>query len=315
MHDIDSLNSVDLNLLVAFDRLARDQSVTRAAAEMGVTQSAMSHTLRRLRSLFGDPLLVRAGGSMALTPRAEALVDPVREALIAVRRALTEPDAFEPATARRVFRMHAIDLFDALFLPTIYERVASSAPGVDIASVPSPESGLEDALEMGELDVALVPVLDGDRPPGGAELLCRQLFHDPMRCFLRRDHPSLKDGALCLDEYVAARHILVSPGGTGPGLVDDALSALDRRRRVVLRVPQFTAALPALEHGDLLLTAPASFARLVAPTILAVEPPLPLPGHDLWLLWHRRFADEGGHRWFREVVVAACEGAGIPRER
>ncbi|UCH30124.1 MAG: LysR family transcriptional regulator, partial [Myxococcales bacterium] len=113
-HNGPALHRIDLNLLVALDALTRERSVTRAAERVGVTQSAMSHTLRRLRELFGDPLLVRGRGGMVLTPRAEALAVPLRSGLVSLARILAEPEAFAPERASRIFRIVSPDLFDAL---------------------------------------------------------------------------------------------------------------------------------------------------------------------------------------------------------
>src|SRR5690606_7812147 len=135
-HELGVLARIDLNLIVAFDALARDANVTAAATRLGVTQSAMSHRLRRLRELFGDPLLVRTRGGMALTPRAEALVVPVRSALSGVARALSDPGEFVPARAGRTFRIVAPDLFDALALAPMLELLRREAPGISLTMVP-----------------------------------------------------------------------------------------------------------------------------------------------------------------------------------
>ena len=129
-HSVRALHGIDLNLLAAFDALAEERNVTRAAARAGVTQSAMSHTLRRLRDLLGDPLLVRGGGGMVLTPRAEALRAPLRAALAELARVLDEPAQFDPATSTRGFRVVAPDLFDMLALPRLLPRLAAQAPGM-----------------------------------------------------------------------------------------------------------------------------------------------------------------------------------------
>ena len=122
-HVTHDLHRIDLNLLVALDALTRERSVTKAAERAGVTQSAMSHTLRRLRELFDDPLLVRGRGGMVLTPRAEALTVPLRSGLVSLARTLAEPEAFDPAHASRTFRIVSPDLFDALVLPTLLQRL------------------------------------------------------------------------------------------------------------------------------------------------------------------------------------------------
>jgi DNA-binding transcriptional LysR family regulator len=304
------LSAVDLNLTVAFDALARELSVTRAAQRVGVTQSAMSHSLRRLRELLGDPLLVRGRGGMVLTPRAEALVVPLRSALVMLGRALAAGPGFEPGSARRAFSIASPDLFDVLMVPALLERVRDRAPAVDIAVVPAEERRLAERLETGEVDVAITPrldELDRELAPGSAGgLLQRTLLRDRFVCLLRADHPALRARrGLTLEGYAALSHALVSPRGEGPGFVDRALERHGLVRRIALRVPHFYSALAIVAHSDLVLTAPSALGRL-APAglpVRALAPPLRLPRHSVNLVWHERFSNDPGHRWLRDLVL------------
>jgi DNA-binding transcriptional LysR family regulator len=318
------LAGVDLNLMVAFDALSRELSVTQAARRVGVTQSAMSHALGRLRQLLGDPLLVRGPRSMLLTPRAAALVVPVRSALGMLGRALSEPEAFEPATARRAFKLSSPDLFDVLAIPPLLQRVRKEAPGVDLGVVPLGAGRLAEQLETGELDAAVIPQIDepGESPPAAPGLVRRKLLADRMVCLLRKDHPALAGvrrkrggaGVLSLEAYAAASHAMVSPGGAGPGLVDHALARHGLARRVALTLPHFTSALAIVARSDLVLTAPSALATLVTPQreVVAVAPPLRLPGHVLHLTWHERHTHDAGHSWLRAMLTDAARVATRP---
>jgi DNA-binding transcriptional LysR family regulator len=324
VHDVpsapESLAGVDLNLLVAFDALARERSVTRAAARVGLTQSAMSHALRRLRVLLGDPLLVRGRGGMVLTPRAEALAMPVRSSLVTLHRALRQPPEFDPSTARRAFRLSSPDLFDVLMLPRLLERIRQEAPGVDIAVAAVPAPALPEGLETGEVDVAVVPRLDkaesiDARAPG---LLRRTLFRDHLVCLLRADHPALRSrGKLTVSKYVSLSHAMISPGGTGGGPVDQALERKGLRRRITLRVPNFYSALAIVARSDLVLTGPAGLVRLAPsePAIVALPPPLRVPGHCIDLVWHERFSSDPGNAWLRELLAAVARAEIGPARR
>ncbi len=158
VHDpLRRLRQLDLNLLLAFDALADAGGVTAAAQTLGLSQSAMSHTLGRLRVALGDPLLVRAGAKMALTPRAEALKGPVRDALLDLERAAFFEEGFEPGSSERTFRMRSPDLFDLLILPPLYRRLHERAPGVDLLVRPLGGPGLEAELSEGIIDLAVVP--------------------------------------------------------------------------------------------------------------------------------------------------------------
>jgi DNA-binding transcriptional LysR family regulator len=300
MKDVHDLASFDLNLLLALDHLVHTGSVTQAAGRMGVTQSAMSHTLRRLRTLFDDPLLVRTGSTMSPTPRAEALAIPIRAALAQLERALHEPEGFHPGRSTRAFRITAPDLFDLLMLPRIWSAFAQEAPGVRLASVPAP-AAIHAALASGDLDLAVVPVQPELEGVGHAEILRRSLFRDRMCAWVREGHPSA--GGLPLDAYLSAAHVLVSPTGRGPGVVDHVLAQRGLRRRVVVRVPHFATAVAMVRSSDLVLTGPASLEALDAP-LVGLDLPFEVPEHGIALAWHRRVGADAGHRWLRERLTA-----------
>jgi DNA-binding transcriptional LysR family regulator len=316
------LAAMDLNLVVAFDALARERSVTRAAQRVGITQSAMSHALRRLRDLLGDELMVRGRSGMVLTPRAESLAVPVRSGLVTLGRALSDPARFEPASGRRAFCLASPDLFDVLVLPPLLERIRVEAPGVDIRVIPIDERRLADQLETGDVDVAITPRVDRtdgeqteDDLPG---LVRKKLLHDRFACLIRADHPILggKRGrreppALSLESYAAVSHVLVSPRGEGPGLVDRALAKHGLKRRVALRIPHFYAGLAIVAKSDLILTAPAALARLIPGDlpVVALRAPLRLPGHSVNLSWHERFSKDDGHGWLRRLVTEVARAA------
>lgn len=303
---VDALSRVDLNLLVVFDVLARTRSVTRAAQHLGVTQSAVSHTLRRLRELVEDPLLVRSGNGLELTPRAEELQAPLRAALVAVGRALAA-DVFEPASTRRTFRMTAPDLFDLLVLPALVARLAAEAPRADLAMVPA-QPPFERRLEAGDLDLAIVPVgvLAEEHSPS---LVRRTILGGTYHCYLRRDHPALADGPLDLDRYVALPHVLVSPTGSGSGPIDRMLAELGLERRIALRVPTFAVAPRVVARTDLVLTAPDRLASTLGElAVVAVPAPLSIPDHGVAMLWHPRVGADPGHRWLRDLVADVAVG-------
>ena len=312
------LSGVDLNLVVLFDAVAREGNVTRAAERLGVTQSALSHALRRLRKLVGDPLLVRGSGGMVLTPRAEALVVPLRSALVTLGRALSEPSRFDPGSARRAVRIATPDLFDVLVLPPLLERIRSEAPGIDVTIVPVDQPRLAERLETGEVDAAIVPreEAQSNAVPAPAEggLIRRTLFRDRLVCLIRGEHPLLagtagrrsrKKGSLSLEDYSRLSHLLVSPSGEGQGPVDRALAERGLARRVALRIPHFYSALAIVARSDLVLTAPTTLARLAPkkPEVVALSPPLRLPGHSVNLVWHERFSKDPAHAWLREVLA------------
>lgn len=317
MTNVHGLAGLDANLLVTLDVLLAERNVTRAAERVGVTQSAMSHTLRRLRDLFGDPLLVRGKGEMVLTPRAEALVVPLRSGLVSLARAIAPPVAFDPATASRVFRIASPDLFDLIVLPRLLARVRAEAPGVDLVFVPLPRGEVAEALMTGELDLAIVPVRMGEGeatfgPVTSGDLMRRVLFRDSHRVFVRREHPAMGKRGISRKKYVGLPHVLVSPAGAGVGLVDEALARVGLRRRVALRVPNFATAAEIVAGSDLVLTAPGALGRVEAlrGRMSDCAVPVEMEGHALTMVWHPRFGEEAGARWLRGVMVDVSGGAG-----
>ncbi|MEZ4370115.1 MAG: LysR family transcriptional regulator [Polyangiaceae bacterium] len=311
MNEIHALAAIDLNLFVAFRALARERSVTRAAVELGVTQSAMSHTLRRLRDVAGDPLLVKGALGMELTPRAEALLVPVQSALLLLERGLLEP-GFDPTASERLFRLATPDLFDVLAIPELLERVRGEAPQVSVQVIPVQTPQLSQRLETGEVDVAVMPraeTLQANDSQSG--LMRRTLFRDGYACFIRRDHPALAGRArpkLSLERYLSLAHALITPSGEGPGVMDLALAEHGLTRHVALRLPTFHSALSIVAQTDLILTAPSALAVLCGSDLLVLPTPLPLADHSVDLVWHSRFDADVAARWLRERVVEVAAG-------
>ncbi len=311
---LEALATFDLNLLVAFDALVRECSVTRAARRLSVSQSAMSHTLKRLRTLFEDPLLVRGRSGMLLTPRAEALVLPIRSGLVALSRAVTQPPNFDPATASCAFKVATPDLFNALAMPRLITRIRREAPGIDLGLRPVREDELAGRLETGELDLAIVPWMEGlvaENSRTAPGLVRRLLFKDHFVSFARAGHPVLKCDPVSLEDFLALSHALVSPSGEGQGLVDLMLSKMGRSRRVALRVPDFQSAASLVRQSDLVLTAPASLAQVADVNLVPFTTPLPLPTHSLNMVWHTRFTADPGHCWLRHFFASVADIDGL----
>lgn len=308
MHDdLPELRGLDLDQLVYLDVMLRLRSVSRAADEVGLTQSAMSHALRRLRERLDDRLLVRVGGGMAPTPFAEGLRPRLRAALVGLQHALARSGPFDPAVETRTFRIATPDLFDLLVLPALIRRIRAAGSGLAMHVSSYGRSDLEVALAAGDLDLALVPVLQGEQPVGRDTFVRKTLFRDGFRCFLRSGHPALADWGL--DSWLAAGHLLVAPSGRSGGLVDHVLGQHGRRRTVALQVEGFGVAPGVVADTDLVLTAPVSLARLTRPLgLVDREPPVPLPTHGIAMLWHRRYGEEAGLRWLMEQLSAVTPG-------
>jgi len=308
MHGIDDIGAVDLNLLPALLALVEECSVTRAARRVGRTQSAMSHTLGRLRALVGDPLLVTGPGRTLLpTPRAEALVEPLRRLLSEAGRLLTDEGAFAPGETTRAFVLVCPDHLAPL-VPSLAARMTAEAPRATLEVRWPDARGGEAQLEEGRADVALAPL----QPHASPGIFVRRLGTISWCVVMRAGHPAARRRRpLDLATWVAAPHVAVRVGTATPSLVGRSLEAAGIARRVALVVPTFLAALTVVQRTDAFLAAPR---ELVAP--LAVElglrlvaPPVPIDDAPVGALWHERMHADAAHRWFRGLVVDELERA------
>lgn len=305
MHAVhDGLAAVDLNLLLALDALLAERHVTRAAARLGITQSAASHALARLRDMFGDPLLVRGPrGALLPTPRAAALAPAIHRVLVDLTAVLRGDEVFEPATARHTFRIGTSDYVELVLMPRLVERVGRSAPGIDLWIHTLTDDG-DEALAAGTLDVVLGPPRSGARPAGMYE---KVLFDESFTCIVREGH-ALADKRMTLARYCAAAHLLVAPRGTPGSLVDDALAALGRSRRVAVAVPHFLVVPYLIASSDLIATLATRVAHTVADALRLVQmpPPIALPRFQIGVAWHERTRADPAHRWLRDQILAVA---------
>jgi DNA-binding transcriptional LysR family regulator len=291
------LAGIDLNLLTSLDVLLDENSVTRAAKRLGVSQPAVSHSLRRLRELLGDPLLVRTPHGMQATPRAHELRPAVRAALEAAEAVLQAAPRFDPARAERSFVLAMADQAAFQLLPPLVERLAASAPGITLQLRPPP-TDLAAALAEGELELAIG--VFGDSP---SAIRTDVLWAEHFACVVRRGSPGTR-GAFDLERYLARPHLLVAPRGRPGSVVDDLLARDQLRRRIVVVVPHFLVAPAIIATSDLVWTAPAGLARaLAARYALAVRPPpLPLPSFSIAMRWHLRLDRDPGLAWLRALL-------------
>ncbi|MEM9730103.1 MAG: LysR family transcriptional regulator, partial [Myxococcota bacterium] len=235
-----ALAKLDLNLLVTLDALLEARNVTETAERFGVTQSAMSHRLARLRDYFGDSLLVATGDELVLTQRAESLQGPLRDALGGLRDALFEEAPFVPAEAERTFVVAGADLAELSMLPSLIVQLAEMAPGVRIRMAGRSELR-GDALIRGRVDLAIAPgagTVPGVTIEDTAGVRQRKLLTEGFSVLARRDHPRVRS-TLSLKRYLEEGHILVAPHGQPGSVVDGRLSQDGKGRRVVCQVAHF----------------------------------------------------------------------------
>lgn len=291
----------DLNLLVALDALLTERNVTRAARRLNLSQPALSAQLARLRHLFGDPLLLPAQRGLIPTQRALDLQEPLRRALEEVRGVLLAGSAFDPAAAELTVSMAASDYGQYAVLMPLAVALAREAPGVRLACRALDAANLAQQMERGDVDVALMT------PQTAPERLrMRILFEERYVAVLRRNHPAA-DGGLDLDTYCGLQHVVVSPQGGGfAGPADDALAAHGRVRRVALSAASFLMVPELIERSDMVALIPERIARDRADRLQVFDPPVPVPGFSIAMVWHDRANDHPAQRWLRARLLAAA---------
>jgi DNA-binding transcriptional LysR family regulator len=291
----------DLNLLIVFDAVMHERSVTRAGSRIGLSQPAMSHALNRLRHMMKDELFVRTPDGMVPTPRAEALAQPLRNALSEMQLAL-EPAAFDPAASDRRFALALNNYAAVVLAPPLVAAVSAAAPAVRLDLRPSGTLDIADRLDRGDLDLALGSL---DNP--GERFATAPLLEDPFVMVMRRGHP-LSRRKLSAAAFAALPHLEISSSREDTGFIDRWLVERGLERRIALRAPYLSAA-PILAQSDLV----ATLSRRIAQEFVRNHPlelrtpPYESPRVPTTMLWHRRLDRHPAHRWLREVIVSVTK--------
>lgn len=297
------LRRLDLTLLLVFLGLIRHRKAADVAADLGLTQSAISQSLRRLRDIFGDELFLRRPHGMEPTATALALEAPVTQAVEVLRGALGAARSFDPAAARGVLRLTALDAEQANLIPPLAAALAVKAPGLTLSVLPLGRAAAVEALTEGRADLAL-----GLIPDLPEAIRSEVLYEDG---FLVAGRPATLPRApqVSLAEYCAADHVLVAPGGDLSGVADEQLARMGMSRRVVLGLPAFLPALAAVAASGALVTLPARTARAFAPGfgLVTAEPPLPMRRFAISAYWHRRNDADPRLAWLRGQLAQLAQ--------
>ena len=304
------VRSIDLNLLVALDALLAERNVTRAAARVRLSQSAMSAALGRLRALFGDPLLLRTAGGMLPTSKGQELVAPVRQVLAEIGRIVQRPERFDPAVADRTFTIAASDYVEYAILPRLVDFLEARAPRARLAVRPMDFGAVGRQLESGDVDLGILGAAFA--PP---TVRSRPLFVERFVCIVRRGHPRVGE-RVTLDDYCALDHVLVSPsGGAFTAPADDALAALGRTRHVRLSVPHFLLVAEILTRSDMIAVLPERLARGYGERFRVFDLPFELAPFSVVAIWHERTHRDAALAWLRQSVADLMGEAGAPAAR
>ena len=287
------LRKLDLTLLLVFLGLLRHRKAASVAAELGLTQSAISQALKRLRDVFRDELFLRRPHGMEPTAAALALEVPVAQAVAALRSALTVTRSFEPKTADGIVRIAALDSEQAVIMPRFAARVRHLAPKLRLSVLPLARRDAIEALADGRADIALGFLWDAP------DTLSKRRLYD--ESFLVAGLASALPEApqISLDAYCAAEHVLVAPGGDMSGIADRTLEAIGRSRRIVLGLPSFLPALAAVAHSGAIVTLPRRVAADFAAGfgLVTAEPPIGIRRFPVSAFWHRRNDSDPLTQW------------------
>lgn len=289
----------DLNLLMVFEALWLDQSVTSAGERLGVSQAAVSASLKRMRSEYKDKLFTLVGRQMKPTPLASSIAPQLLEALALIRKTHHEPGVFDPSTAHRMFVVRTRDVGEIVCLPAIVRHLAVSAPGIQLRTVFKPLPETTTGLATGEIDLAL-----GFLPSLEAGIHKRPLFEQHYVCVMRKGHPLAKH-RLTETNLKNQSHLLVEYSGSGHAILERALTKLSGRESIRLRIPQYLSAPHFIVQTDLLWIAPAILAETLARSYpLAIRPlPIDLPRFEVALYWHERYHTDPGNKWLRGFIA------------
>lgn len=306
----------DLNLLRVLDALLREGSATRAGARLGLSQSAVSNALGRLRHALGDPLFLRRGNGLVPTDFAAALADPLREELNRLEGLLSPPAAFDPRSATGRFKIAGSDFFADLLMPRLGALLSREAPSMVAHLVDLVPQDYIASLESYDADLALIP--DTDLP----DWIAREpLFLSSFSVIARAGHPALAgldDGAqMPLDRFCACGHVLFSPEGNVSAMGDAALARLGRTRRVVMTLPVFSGVCRVVADSDLIALVPTQMAhaRAAAGGLRVLAPPMEVPAARIVGIWHRRSDQTPMARWMRRQVFDLLRALEIPSGR
>lgn len=296
---------LDLNLLQVLEAIHDEGGVTRAAERLNLSQSAISHSLARLRLLFGDPLFARDGRRLAATPLMRSLIGPLRQGLQSLDLLVANAGRFDPETAEAQYTISLRDPTETLMLPAIMSRIAKKTRRVDLRTVQVRRRNVETALANGTVSLAIdiaLPLSDNVRR--------QKLAADRLVVVARRGHPALRHG-LTLETYLTQQHVMVTSRRQGPGLEDVELSKRGLKRHVRLRCRNYLAALRAVAETDLMLTMAERYATILTPGLRSQTVPVPFrtPTLDLYLYWHASADGDAANRWLRGLVCGAFKVA------
>jgi DNA-binding transcriptional LysR family regulator len=301
-----NLSGFDLNLLRVLDALLREGSTVRAGISIGLSQSAISAALGRLRTSLGDPLFVRRGQGLEPTDFAKSLEVPLRDLLEQIQGILSGPEEFDPARITQNFRISGSDFYGELLMPQLAEMLWKSAPGIRVQLIDLMPDNYLESLERKFADIVLLPRIEFPEWTDAQHVL-----NSSFVMIARKNHPQLSQAEITagetvpLDLFCDLGHVLMSPEGKVKGLGDTALEKVERERRIVMTLPFFGAVYRSVAQSDLVSLIPQQLAHSVA-SKLGLEiyhPPVQVDAVMIFMIWHKRSSNNPVHKWMRNLIA------------
>lgn len=307
-----NISKIDLNLLIYLDVLLREKNVTRAASQLNITQPAMSNGLKRLRTLFNDPILVRTSDGMVPTERARTLAPSIRKILLELEETLQGEEEFNEKSSTRVFRIMASDYAASTLLPKLLKLLNRVAPSITI-DIMTPSDVTFHDVEAGKIDMAINRF--EELPQSFHQ---KSIWRDSFSCLLSADNSVVSK--FNLNSYLAAKHVWVSKTGFGVGIgmtpgdiqklgwVDEALARLGKKRDIKVFTRNYHVAMQLAFEDNLIATLPTKAALLHQndPNYIIVKPPFEIPDMELKMIWSPLLHHDASHIWFRHLVIEAA---------
>jgi len=292
------MNNIDLKLLAVISELHKTRSVSHAAENLDLSQSAISMSLAKLREHFRDPLFVRTSTGMEPTPHATDLINILKKAEDLLQMALEHHVVFEPAVSDRMFHICSRDIGQLRLLPDLMKRLRELAPSVRI-EIRNISENTSKLLESGEVDLAV-----GFISPMGAGFCQQTLFKERYVCALSARHPRIRN-EITLQQFQEETHLVVLTSGTGHVVVERAMATKGIRRKIGLRVPSFLGVDAIIANTDFLMLLPEQMGLLMAKTgdIRLLQLPFSAPSYRVMQHWHERYSRDPANKWLRGVVA------------
>lgn len=298
--DYENLRKLDLNLLIALDVLIEEASVTKAAEKLNMSQSSMSHALKRLRAVLDDEILIRTSRDMEVTPLAREISYRVHQILAEIQSTLLEKETFEPATAREDFKIATSDYIEATLGVTLLQQINNQAPNIRIRICNLNKEKAMDALDNKEIDL----VIDAHLPLKRWHIR-EDLYDEEFVCVVRSDCPLME---LSVEDYIGRSHLLVSMRDDFQGSVDQILKEQELQRKVIWSTPHFMPIPFLIANSDCVTLLPNRIAQNCAREmgLKLLQPPIELKGFTVSMVWHQRNNNLLSHQWLRNLLIEAA---------